>query len=85
MPNISKANLKNILIPLPPLELQNHYSKIVENIESIKSSYQKSLTELKNLYGVLSQKAFKGELDLSQVPIVKEGETSNWITLKLCD
>jgi len=72
MPNISKANLRAILIPLPPLELQNHFSKIVEKIEGIKSCYQQSLTELENLYGILSQKAFKGELDLSRVQVVEE-------------
>lgn len=42
------------------------------NPVGLKSHYQHSLTELENLYGILSQKAFKGELDLSRVPF--EGE-----------
>ena len=38
--------------------------------ESLKNRYQQNLTELENLYGALSQKAFKGELDLSRMPLV---------------
>ncbi len=68
MPNISKANLKTVSLPVPPLPLQNQYATIVEKVESIKANYQKSLSDLEDLYGALSQQAFKGELDLSRVP-----------------
>ncbi len=67
MPNISKANLKTVLLPIPPWPLQNQFATIVEKVEGIKSLYQQSLTDLKALYGALSQQAFKGELDLSRV------------------
>ena len=69
MPNISKANLKQALLPIPPLGLQNEFAAIVEKVETIKIHYQLSLTELESLYGALSQQAFKGELDLSRVPL----------------
>ncbi len=69
MPNISKANLKTAQLPVPPIELQNQFAAIVEKVEALKSCYQKSLTDLESLYGALSQQAFKGELDLSQVPL----------------
>ncbi|MFJ5505599.1 restriction endonuclease subunit S [Pectobacterium carotovorum] len=69
MPNISKTNLKTARLPIPPLTLQNQFATIVEKVESIKSRYQQSLTDLEALYGALSQQAFKGELDLSQVPL----------------
>ncbi len=72
MPNISKANLRNIQIPLPPLDLQNRFSDIVIKVETLKAQYTKFLTNLEAVYGTLSQKAFKGELDLSQVPLVEE-------------
>ena len=75
MPNISKTNLKQAVIPVPPLELQNQFAAIVKKVDSIKSRYQKSLTELEALYGALSQKAFKGELDLSRVPLPVESTT----------
>src|SRR5690606_17322119 len=45
------------------------FSVIVKKIEAIRSSYQQSLTDLESLYGALSQQAFKGELDLSRVPM----------------
>ena len=67
MPNISKTNLRAIQIPLPPLELQNRFSDIVTKVESLKAYYQKSLSNLESLYGILSQKAFKGELDFLRV------------------
>ncbi len=74
MPNISKANLKQALLPIPPLGLQNKFAAIVEKVETIKTRYQQSLTDLDALYGALSQQAFKGELDLSRVvPIAETG------------
>jgi type I restriction enzyme S subunit len=54
---------------IPSLELQNKFATIVEKVEIIKSQYQQNLTELENLYCSLSQKAFKGELDLSRIPL----------------
>ncbi len=69
MPNISKTNLKTAQLPVPPIELQNQFATIVDKVEMLKSSYQQSLTDLEFLYGALSQQAFKGELDLSQVPL----------------
>ncbi|WP_343737063.1 restriction endonuclease subunit S [Achromobacter sp.] len=69
MPNISKANLKTVLLPIPPWPLQNQFATIVEKVEGIKSLYQQSLTDLEALYGALSQQAFRGELDLSRVPL----------------
>ena len=53
--------------PYPPIALQNQFAAIVEKVEGIKTRYQQNLTELENLYGVVSRKAFKGELDLSRV------------------
>jgi type I restriction enzyme, S subunit len=69
MPNISKANLRKASLPIPPFELQNQFAAIVEKVEGLKSRYQQSLTDLQNVYDALSQKAFKGELDLSRVSI----------------
>jgi type I restriction enzyme S subunit len=69
---ITKNAIRSIKIPVPPITLQNQFAAIVEKVESLKSRYQSSLTNLENLYGVLSQKAFKGELDLSRVPMEEE-------------
>lgn len=58
--------MKSLRIPIPPLDLQTKFANIVEKVEALKTQYQQSLTELENMYGVLSQKAFKGELNIKQ-------------------
>lgn len=70
---LSKGDFEKITMVKPPVELQNHFAAIVEKVDTLKSRYQQSLTDLESLYGALSQKAFKGELDLSRVPLPTEG------------
>ncbi|NTV21524.1 MAG: hypothetical protein HGA57_09110 [Chlorobium limicola] len=72
--SINSTQLKKFPLVIPPIDLQNQFAAIVEKVESIKSRYQQSLTELETLYGALSQKAFKGELDLLRVPLPDEVE-----------
>ncbi|WP_340122919.1 restriction endonuclease subunit S [Methylobacter svalbardensis] len=67
--SINSTQLKNFPLFLPPIESQNQFAAIVEKVESLKNHYQQNLTELENLYGTLSQKAFKGELDLTRIPL----------------
>lgn len=66
---LTKGEFQKIVMIKPPFELQTQFAQIVEKVENIKSKYQKSLQELENLYSSLSQKAFKGELDLSKMEI----------------
>lgn len=61
--------LDSLEFPYPPIELQNQFAEITSKVERIKSRYQQSLSDLEALYGTLSQKAFKGEIDLSRVPL----------------
>ena len=60
-----RAIEKRIDYITPPIELQNQFASIVEKIEAIKVKYQISLEELERFYGSLSQRVFKGELDLN--------------------
>lgn len=62
MAGINVGKLKHIKIHLPPITLQAQFAQIVEKTEALKTQYQQSLQELENLYGSLSQRAFKGEL-----------------------
>ena len=64
--SITKEYLEMLEIILPPIKLQNRFAQIVEKTEALKTQYQQSLQELENLYGSLSQKAFKGELTRSK-------------------
>jgi type I restriction enzyme, S subunit len=66
---IRAAELVKVAIPFPSPAPQLQFTAIVNKVEGIKSHYQQSLTELENLYGALSQKAFKGELDLTRIPL----------------
>lgn len=59
---LSLTSIKEIKIPIPPIELQTQFAQIVEKTEALKTQFQQSLQELENLYGSLSQKAFRGEL-----------------------
>uniref|UniRef100_Q3AQE4 Restriction endonuclease S subunits-like protein n=1 Tax=Chlorobium chlorochromatii (strain CaD3) TaxID=340177 RepID=Q3AQE4_CHLCH len=68
--SINSTQLKKFPIVIPPIELQNRFATIVEKVESIKTHYQQSLNNLETLYNALSQKAFKGELDLSRVAVL---------------
>jgi type I restriction enzyme S subunit len=61
---ITKEELEQMKVIAPPIKLQTQFAQIVEKTEALKSQYQQSLQELENLYGSLSQRAFKGELAL---------------------
>ena len=62
-------DINSFPIFIPPLPLQNQFAQIVEKTEALKSKYQRSLQELEQLFGSLSQRAFKGELDLSRIEV----------------
>jgi type I restriction enzyme, S subunit len=67
--SINSTQLKAFPLIKPPVALQNQFASIVTKVEALKSKYTQSLTELENLYGTLSQSAFKGELELSKVSV----------------
>jgi type I restriction enzyme S subunit len=69
---LTKGDFEKITMIKPPVELQNQFAAIVEKVQGLKARYQQSLADLEHLYGALSQKAFKGELDLSRVPLSAE-------------
>lgn len=54
------GNLKKVSIPVPPIELQNQFAEIVENIEKQKELLNKSLVELENNFNSLMERAFNG-------------------------
>lgn len=62
MPNISKTRLKNLLVPLPPLDLQLKYREIINKFWSYEGCQKKNVLHADNLFNSLLQKAFRGEL-----------------------
>jgi len=83
MSGLNLGIIKKIKIKKPPIKIQNKFEEIMQRVEPIKSKYEESLAELKNLYGSLSQRAFRGDLDLSKVPVVDSVIELEPIELKL--
>jgi type I restriction enzyme, S subunit len=75
--HLTGEKLKETLIPIPPVDRQNQFAEIVAKLEFLRGRYTESLTKMESLYETLSQKEFKGELDLSQGLLVDEGESVN--------
>jgi type I restriction enzyme S subunit len=71
---LSLTSIKEIKIPVPPLELQKRFAQIVGKTETIKAQYLNSLQELENLYGNLSQRAFKVEFNVNDEKILMAAE-----------
>ena len=69
MSGLNLGIIKETKIKRPPIALQNGFSEIHTHVDQLKFRYQQSLSDLESLYGALSQQAFKGELDLSRVPM----------------
>jgi len=69
MSGLNLGIIKETKIKRAPIDLQNRFAEIHSRVDHLKSSYQKSLTDLEALYGALSQQAFKGELDLSRAAL----------------
>lgn len=69
VPYMNKTICNSIPIIHPPFELQKQFAEIVERVEMLKDQFNNNLSDLENLYGSLNQRAFKGEIDLSDVKI----------------
>mgnify|MGYP001605702681 CR=1 FL=1 len=61
-PKITQKPLEELDYMVPPIELQNKFSSIVEKIESLKQKQLKSTQDVNMLFLALIQKAFNGEL-----------------------
>ena len=64
--NLNFDDVKKLKIKIPSQALQTQFAQVVEKTETLKEQYKNSLVELENLYGSLSQRAFKGELEFSK-------------------
>ncbi|WP_022819367.1 restriction endonuclease subunit S [Fusobacterium russii] len=58
IPSLVKSDLEKILIPIPPIELQNKFADRVEKIEKLSFEIEKSIEEAENLYNSLMNKYF---------------------------
>lgn len=60
--NINLKILNNLDIPVPPIDLQNQFGQIVQQIENQKQLMEQSLTEMENNFNNLMQIAFARKL-----------------------
>lgn len=76
-PYLNLKKIKAFKLVLPDVKLQTQFAHIVEKTEALKAHYQTSLQELENLYGSLSQRAFKGELGFREGVLAMAAEPVN--------
>jgi len=62
VPDLHLIEIKKFNIILPPMELQEKFAKIVKQQEKLKCNQLQTKQEIDNLFNILMQKAFKGEL-----------------------
>ncbi len=67
---------------IPPLTIQNKFAKIAEKTATLQAQFQQSLQELENLYASLSQRAFKGELNIKDVHLLMAAEGESGYRIK---
>lgn len=58
--HFTAEKFKEFGVLTPPIELQNKFAQIVEQVEKTKAKMQESLKEMDNLFNSLMQQAFKG-------------------------
>jgi type I restriction enzyme, S subunit len=61
-PNLNTGIMKDLVIPIPELKLQEKFEKIVFQIEAIKAIAKRQSDRSESLFQSLLQKTFKGEL-----------------------
>ena len=62
LPILKKSRFEKILLPVPPLDKQQHFVAIVESVERQKASQRAHYAELDGLFTALQSRAFRGDL-----------------------
>lgn len=62
MANINAQEVQNIPIIIPPIESRQKFASIVKQVEQLRKHQSQSKQHIDDLFNVLMQKAFKGEL-----------------------
>ena len=64
VPDLGMKEIKDFLIAVPPIHLQQKFASIVKEVEAMKDQQKKSKEQIDDLFNALMQKAFKGELEI---------------------
>jgi type I restriction enzyme, S subunit len=60
---------KELPLMLPPITRQREFSLVASRIAALRDTYEQNIADFESLYSALNEKIFKGELDLSRVPL----------------
>ena len=60
--NLNTKLVSQILVPVPPLDLQQRFAAIVESVERQKARQRAHLADLDTLFASLQSRAFRGDL-----------------------
>jgi type I restriction enzyme S subunit len=60
--HLTGVKLKEMVIPLPPIELQKKFSNYYFSAKSLQFKYSHLINDSQNLFNSISQRAFRGEL-----------------------
>ena len=58
MKNISKEDVRELRLPLPPLPLQQKFAALVERVERLRSVQREALRQAEHLFASLLHRAF---------------------------
>jgi type I restriction enzyme, S subunit len=61
-PNFGPAHLKQVTIALPPISVQQEFSRSVQAVDKLKATHRVSLAKMETLFSSLQHRAFRGEL-----------------------
>ena len=59
---ISMGRLRGLVVPIPPVELQQTFATRIASIEALKAIHRRALAALDALFASLQQRAFAGQL-----------------------
>lgn len=62
MPSLSGTQIKNLMITIPPVEVQSRFVRASQAIAEQQKQQSKHLAELDTLFASLQSRAFRGEL-----------------------
>lgn len=74
MPGLNMGIIKDLKFPMPPIELQKEFKRVVALCTTSRADLEDSQDAAESLFSSLQQRAFRGELDLSNLILEEDAE-----------
>jgi len=62
MPGLNMGLIKDLVMPLPPLSLQETFAQIVQRYERLRTQQREAERQAEHLFQTVLHRAFRGEL-----------------------